>query len=407
MNRLQTLWTELKQRTDYESCVRPRAARFRLDTMEALVHRLEDVHLSLPVLHVAGSKGKGTVCHYLAKGLQAAGLRTGLYTSPHLSDWRERILLDGDWPTDDALADALETVLRVSSGEESFFDLMTATALVFFRDSGCEVAIVETGLGGRWDSTNVVQPLAAAVTSIELEHVDVLGNTLAQIAAEKAGIFKAGSLLFAGGPMPAEAFTVLQQQADQCGQVLHPVSQLEPEFFHPQEHMRWNFALAVHMLQHLPRPFAAAADILRSLPFVALQLPGRFEMRRSADGRLVVLDVAHSLQSLRSVVHTFREQFQHQRRGVVLALRDDKDAVQLAAELEQALGPRPEGEEWWAAPAGHHPRSADPVKIGAAFAATPLTKPELPAGPDVLLVTGSTYLVGALRPQTQAWKRNS
>lgn len=400
MNRLKTLWTELCARTDYESCSRPRAARFRLDTIQGLVERLDGVHRALPVLHVAGSKGKGSVCAYLSKGLTAAGIKTGTYASPHLSDWRERIQVDGHFLEDVAYVAAIEAVLAVSAGDETFFDLLTAVALVAFRDAGCAIVVLETGLGGRSDSTNVVLPLAAAVTSIELEHVDVLGADLATIAQEKAGIFKAESLLFAGAGLPDSALAVLQETADKLGQSLVVAPTSVPGFHHPQAHMQANFALAVSILRSLPRPFSAAADILTTLPSAALRLPGRWEHRQLADGRLVVLDVAHSTSSLCSVLQHFRAAFPDDIRGVVLALRDDKDADQLAAELDQHLGPRPASESWWTAPAGDHPRSAAPDTIALSFDAEALSEPGFPLGPEVLLITGSTYLVGALRPQT-------
>ena len=400
MNRLETLWTKLCARTDYESCSRPRAARFRLDTIQGLVERLESVHLSVPSIHLAGSKGKGSVCHYLAKGLAASGLKVGLYTSPHLSDWRERIQVNGDFLDDDTLADGIEQVLKASAGDETFFDLLTATAMVCFRSVGCEIMILETGLGGRSDSTNIVQPLAAAVASIELEHVDVLGADLATIAGEKAGIFKSGSLLFAGANMREEALSVLQSNADALHESLLIAPAAVPGFTHPQAHMQANFALAVTILRHLPRPFSAAADILPSLPMFALQLPGRMEHRQLPDGRTVVLDVAHSTDSLTSIIQTFREAYPDAKRGIVLALRDDKDADLLATQLSANMGPRPASEIWWTAPAGDHPRSADPDTIALSFAAKALQQPGFPEGPEVLLITGSTYLVGALRPQT-------
>lgn len=415
MNRLNRLWTELCARTDYESCSRPRAARFRLDTIQQLLKRLENPHLAVPAIHVAGSKGKGTVSHFLERGLRKAGFRTGLYTSPHLSDWRERMRVNGAFAGDEILADAFQAVLQASAGDETFFDLLTASAILVFKNSDCDIMILETGLGGRFDSTNVVEPLAAAVVSIELEHVDVLGADLPTIAGEKAGIFKPHATLWCGRNIPESALTILQQQADVCGGVLHqPVAGSQElhaagpvhatELIHPQPHMRDNFALAVSLLATLPAPFAAAADSLHELATQpgALDLPGRWERRELADGRTVILDVAHSANSLTSVLQAFRETYPKQTRGVVLALRDDKDPQDLADSITERIGPHPTGERWWTAPAGDHPRSADPVKIAPCFGATALQGMALPAEPEVLLVTGSTYLVGAIRPQTKA-----
>jgi dihydrofolate synthase/folylpolyglutamate synthase len=389
-----------------------------LDTIQQLLKRLENPHLAVPAIHVAGSKGKGTVSHFLERGLRAAGFRTGLYTSPHLSDWRERMRVDGKFAGDEILADAFEAVLKASAGDETFFDLLTASAILVFKNSECDIMILETGLGGRFDSTNVVEPLAAAVVSIELEHVDVLGADLPTIAGEKAGIFKPSATLWCGRNMPESALAVLQQQADVCGGVLHQPAACSAEvrisesttaqpstaeFHHPQPHMRDNFALAASLLATLPAPFATAAASLHNLALQpsALDLPGRWERRELPDGRTVILDVAHSANSLSSVLRAFRETYPEQTRGVILALRDDKDPQDLADSITERTGPHPNGERWWTAPAGDHPRSADPVKIAPCFGATALQGIALPAEPEVLLVTGSTYLVGAVRPQTK------
>jgi dihydrofolate synthase/folylpolyglutamate synthase len=407
MNRLARLWTELCDRTDYESCSRPRAARFRLDTIHGLLERLGNPHLDVPALHVAGSKGKGTVSHFLERGLRSAGFKTGLYTSPHLSDWRERIRVDGDFASDDQLADAFSAVLDASNNEETFFDLLTAAAILTFKTSACDIMILETGLGGRFDSTNVVKPMASAVTSIELEHVDVLGPDLASIAFEKAGIFKPDATLWCGRNIPESAMKVLLDQAAICDGHLHiPVTGTAAAvgFDHPQPHMRDNFALAAALLATLSKPFANSAEFLHKLAQQpgALDLPGRWERRQLPDGRTVILDVAHSANSLASVLKAFRSSYAEQNRGVILALRDDKDPQELADSITERIGPHPIGEQWWTAPAGDHPRSADPARIAACFGASALEGVALPAGPDVLLVTGSTYLVGAVRPQTKA-----
>ena len=121
---LASLWLELKRRTDYEHCQRPRATRFSLAGMEALMVALGHPERAIPFLHVAGSKGKGSVCHFLAKGLGGVGLRTGLYTSPHLVNWRERIRVNGVEAGDATLENSLGQVLEASTGEETFFDLL-------------------------------------------------------------------------------------------------------------------------------------------------------------------------------------------------------------------------------------------------------------------------------------------
>ena len=401
MNRLKSLWSEMIRRTDYEKCARPRAARFSLEPMEQLCERLGNPQHAVPVLHVAGSKGKGSTCGFLELGLRHAGLRTGLYSSPHLSDWRERVRLDGASACDEVFATAFEAVLDVADEAQTFFDLMTAAAFCIFRDAAVDVAVVEVGLGGRADSTNVVAPLAAILTSIELEHTEVLGDTLAEIAMEKCGIFKRGAAIHVAPGIGEEAYGVAEQTARALGVTLQPrISAVAgEEWVHRLPTMRANLALAYEVLSTLPDSrMRAGAKALRALPPESLSLPGRFELRYDSAGRPIRFDIAHTPASLCPVLEAFRAEFAGQSRGVVIALRDDKDAVALAA----ALGPAEAGERWYVAPAGDHPRSADPSTIAPCFGAQPLSEPELPSGPDVLLVTGSTYLVGALRPLTRA-----
>lgn len=410
MESLDALWRRLTARTDYERCRRPRAARFDLVGMEALCRRLGRPERAVPALHLAGSKGKGSTAGFLERGLRAAGLRTGLYLSPHLEDWRERIQIDGRPAPDPALAAALASVLAAAAGGETFFDLLTVAAFLVFRDQGCEAAVIETGLGGRADSTNVLRPLAAIVTSIEREHTEVLGDSLEAIAGEKAGIFKAGAACWSGLAPGHPAASVLRRAAAAVGEELHELPEslgLRADLPFPQPHMRRNHALARAVLAGLggrdPR-FAAAAAALDRLPADELRQAGRWEERTATDGRTVLFDVAHSPDSLRAVLACYRTAFADRNRGVVLGLRDDKDPAALAAALAADPGPAPAGEAWFACPAGDHPRSASPevlaAAFGPAFRAAPLPKPLLPAGPEVLLVTGSTYLVGALRPLT-------
>lgn len=410
MEFLEALWRRVLERTDYERCVRPRAARFELGPVRELLERLGQPQRGVRAIHLAGSKGKGSVAHFLERGLRAAGLRTGLYTSPHLSDWRERARVDGEPAADEDYRRAFAAVLDAAGPGATFFDLMTAAAFLVFRARGCDWWVIETGLGGRFDSTNVLAPAAAVVTSIELEHVDVLGPDLPAIAREKAGIFKAGARSWSGLVPGHPARPVLAAAAAAAGGVLQELPEeveCRADLPYPQPPMRRNFALARAILLDLaatggagPALATAAAELAR-MPPAALVLPGRWEPRRLPDGRLAILDVAHTVESLRPLLAAFRHEFAGRARGVVFALRDDKDAAGLAA----ALGPAPPGERWFAAPAGDHPRSAAPAAIAPCFGAVPLAAPGFPEGPEVLLVTGSTYLVGALRPRTVPLER--
>jgi dihydrofolate synthase / folylpolyglutamate synthase len=193
----------LLDRINYERTGRIPTTALRLDRMRELVRRLGDPHLRVPVVHVAGTKGKGSTATMIAAILQAAGYCTGLYTSPHLERIEERFVIDGAACSPQEFVDltrSVEPVLRELDAEATtadvrmptFFEITTAMAFVYFAQRPVDIAVLEVGLGGRLDSTNVCQPLLSVITSISLDHTRQLGNTLAAIAREKAGIIKPG-----------------------------------------------------------------------------------------------------------------------------------------------------------------------------------------------------------------------
>lgn len=167
-----------------------------LDTAYALSAAFDNPHLRMPrAIHIAGTNGKGSTAHTLAAIMQSAGLRTGLYTSPHLTDFRERIRVNGEMIPHEAVTDFVERYLRHSELTErhpSFFELTTIMAFEWFARQAVDVAIIETGLGGRLDTTNIITPSLSIITNISLDHTALLGSTPAAIAAEKAGIIKPG-----------------------------------------------------------------------------------------------------------------------------------------------------------------------------------------------------------------------
>ena len=201
--------------------------------VRALLARLGDPHVDLPVVHIAGSKGKGSTALYLEAILNAAGLSTGTFTSPHLQRWTERYRVDGLESTAPEFAalfahlqpHVLDLLEEDSSSAPSFFDVLTAAAFVLFAETRVDCAIIETGIGGRLDATNVVHPMLACITSVELEHTDKLGTSIAAIAGEKAGIIKKGAPLVIG-PLPGEAESVIR---DRARSLATTVSALEQE----------------------------------------------------------------------------------------------------------------------------------------------------------------------------------
>lgn len=198
-----------------------------LNNMYRIMEKLGNPQKRFRVIHVAGTNGKGSCCSMLQEILREAGYKVGLYTSPHLVDYRERIRTDGQWIPQDAFAEALASV-RACNDElvvagyphATFFEFLTAMAFVYFAEKMVDYVVLETGVGGRLDSTNIIEdPVACLITSISLDHTKVLGDTLTAIAGEKAGIIKPGVPVVAG-ENPEEVLEVIRQRASECGSVL-------------------------------------------------------------------------------------------------------------------------------------------------------------------------------------------
>jgi dihydrofolate synthase/folylpolyglutamate synthase len=205
---------------DYETMHQPRdASHFDLRRMDELLGRLDDPHLKARTVHIAGTKGKGSTAAMVASVLSTAGYKTGLYTSPHLTDLRERFRIDGELISEAViieLVDRLKPEVEIVNQEARYgrlttFEILTALGFLYFAKEGVDFQVVEAGLGGRLDATNVVRPEVCIITAIGLDHTDVLGDSLAQIAGEKAGIIKPGSVV-ASSPQTDEAACVIKER---------------------------------------------------------------------------------------------------------------------------------------------------------------------------------------------------
>ncbi len=398
----------------------PGDVRWGLDRMERVLAALGDPHLDYPVLHVAGTNGKGSVAKVWAEVLTAAGLSTGLYTSPHLVSFRERILVDGRPLPDGLLAEWARDLRPLLVREApSFFEASTALALLAFSRAGVEAAVVEVGLGGRLDATNVVRPAVAAVTSLGLDHTEMLGGTIEEVAAEKAGIFKPGLPVFTA-VADRRALGVLEAEAAEREARLHRVrvpagrvrlggvelevatrrwGTLALECPMTGRHQLENVALAVSALEALPPRIPLSAGALRRGVGRA-RLAGRFQVERRW-GRTWILDVAHNVEGARVLRETLSEVAAPRPRTAVVAILADKPWEAILGELAPAADhiiltvPRsaPPARRW-------HPEDAlalfppgsarvcpDP---GAALAEARSAVP--PAGS--VIVTGSMYTVG-------------
>jgi dihydrofolate synthase/folylpolyglutamate synthase len=249
-----------------------------------------------PVVHVAGTNGKGSVCAMIESIARASGLRTGLYTSPHLCRFAERIRVDGEPITDVALADVLERALTIGH-DLSFFEAATLAAFLAFRDAKVDLAVIEVGIGGRLDATNVVAtPRAAAITRIAFDHMDKLGGTLVEIAREKAGIAKPGGRVFVGPGMPDDVRAAIDEVAAANGATTEDADSADARAFfarHPPlglqgAHQSGNATVAYRLARQLSLTESAIATGLRDVRW-----PGRLESIASETGP-VLLDGAHN-----------------------------------------------------------------------------------------------------------------
>ena len=286
------------------------------------------------VLHVAGTNGKGSVCAMLDAICRAGGLRTGLFTSPHLVTFRERIRLNGAMISEADTTAGLMRIRRIVAGWEAhptFFEITTALALAWFQQQQAEVVVLETGLGGRLDSTNAITPAVAVLTPISCDHRQYLGDTLAEIAAEKAGILKPG-VPAVTAPQPPEAARVIAETAARVGAPLACVTEsVAHEVALPGSHQKLNAALAVAALQaaRISLPYDAIERGLREVAW-----PGRFQQIKSPQGIPLVLDGAHNEAAAARLVQTWREIYGDAEQPVILlGVLRDKDVAAICREL--------------------------------------------------------------------------
>jgi len=393
----------VRAQLDRLSLLSPSGDRLGLDRIRLLLERLGRPQDRLPpVFHVAGTNGKGSTCAFLRAALEAAGHRVHAFTSPHLVRFNERIRVAGKLIEDAELSALLTEVLDASGEiEPSFFEVTTAVAILAFARTPADAAVIEVGLGGRLDATNVIErPIATGIAALGIDHQQFLGQSVVEIAAEKAGIAKPGVPLVVLS-QAAEAEGAIQRAADQAGA---PVLLENRDWVIDHSlrssllgsHQVRNANLAWQMLQAQDRLPIGRASFLSGL--TSTQWPARFQ--RLADGPLTRgvetwLDGAHNLEAAQALAALLAD---HGRKHIVLGILANKDASAIVAELAPyALSftfvPVPDHE--------HH----DPANLAAQFdgrAASGLAEAlaDLPAS---RLIAGSLYLAGeALRLNDQA-----
>lgn len=410
---------------------------FDLTRMRTLLARLGDPQRRFPSAHIAGTKGKGSVSAMIASIMRAAGYRVGLYTSPHLNDYCERIQLDGGPIPPESLA-ALTAELRPlfdSTPGVTTFEITTALAHEWFARERADFAVIEVGLGGRLDATNILAPNVCAITSISYDHTQLLGNTLTEIAEEKGGIIKPG-VPVVSAPQNDEALTKISAVAAQRGTRLMLAGRDWPyrrEGFSlaAQQFKTWPLnnesggfdwqelrfeipLLGAHQIENAVVAVAAAAElrpqgfnispdaIQRGLKTV--QWPGRFEvMHDRVSGKTILLDCAHNRDSAARLVETLRENFPGATPVLIFGASNDKDIPGMLAELLPAVS-------GVIMARADHPRASDAEQLAAAARESGVARLVKVAhtvsealaeargsSEPLVLVTGSIFLVADAR----------
>ena len=415
----------LDDHVNLEADASARAAEMRLDRVRGLVELMGEPQRAYPVLHLTGTNGKGSTARMLTALLVAKGLSVGTYTSPHLERFNERIAWNGDAISDAAfveIIDAVASIERVMSDAPTVFEILTAAAFRWFADVAVDVGVVEVGLGGRWDATNVADGQVAVVTNISLDHAETIGPTLADIATEKAGIVKAGSTLVLGETDPALARIFRAAGAAEVWEREQDFACDGNRLAHGGRLLDLRTPGATYTDVYLPLYGAhqgdnaavalAGAEAFFGGPlddrvveeaFAAVRVPGRLEVI----GRqpLVVLDGAHNPAGAAAAAGAIAEAFgDAAARVLVVGLLQGKDP----AEMLEALEAR--GARIVVACPAPSPRTLAPEEVAAAARGLGIeseTAGSVPealaralavAGPDdLVLISGSLYVVGAAR----------
>lgn len=311
--------------------------KFGLDTTRQLLARLGAPHRLIPTIHIGGTNGKGSVSTLVAEALQESGWRVGLYTSPHLVSFRERIRVNGVPITPEAVA-SWTTLLKpeIEALQATFFEASTALAFADFAARGAEIAVVEVGLGGRLDSTNVVDPLVSAVTKVAMDHTKYLGDTLELIAAEKAGIAKSG-VPFVIGERSPELVTVLRRVAEGLEggaalvRVVPETAEWSGRLGLAGPHQHRNAAVAHEVLQALPARYRPAPEAIER-GFAKARIGGRFDRR----GKWL-FDVAHNPDGMRSLVAALKDPAIPRPIHALVSILGDKEWAPMLVELDQGI----------------------------------------------------------------------
>lgn len=415
-----------------------------LEAMQTFLEKVDRPESRLKFVHIAGTNGKGSVCATLSELLGRAGYRVGVYTSPHLSSVRERFRIGSDYISEEAFAELGSRICRVLGEEQiTYFEFTTALGLLWFAESDVDLVLLETGLGGRLDATNVVMPLVSVITSVSMDHETYLGNSLTEIAGEKAGIIKPGVPVISGA-IKKEVAAVIERVSGEKNAPLYCLGQDFDYVVHPDKTWDWrggeafdntiysglrcihaslvqqeNDSLSLAVLQVLQnKGFGVEEQLIRE-GLEAVKWPGRMEyfelLYPESDGQTgethknskllrYLLDGAHNPDGVKNMSQTLEENFSYGRLVGVWGAMSDKDMEAtlgvIAPLMDELIITQPDGE-----------RSAMPEQICNCLPEEQKTKArcivevekaleeaQQEAGEeDLIVVGGSLYLIGAVR----------
>ncbi len=389
----------------------------KLERMRALLKLLGHPHDRVRLIHVTGTKGKGSTCAMLAAVLRANGYRVGLFTSPHLEQVEERIQVDGQPITHQELAARMTEVatavseLERDTPEITFFEIVTALGFLHFCYRRCDVAVIEVGLGGRFDSTNVCQPLVSIITNIGRDHTAQLGDTPEEIAFQKAGIIKHLVPVVSGVTQPG-ARDVVRRVATEVDAPLWEVVAGPPRFKLGLlgTHQHANAAIALAAIERLRSAGLPISEQAIANGLANVRWPARVEL--ISERPAIILDTAHNVPSAEALVNTLRECVPVSgRKAVVFAVSSDKDFREILRVLAGYF------DRFHLTRFGSNPRSVPPEKLASvleefvaaqtftihATAAEAWDAAQAEAGAtDLVCVTGSVFLAGELRSAVMA-----
>ncbi|MBW8016407.1 MAG: bifunctional folylpolyglutamate synthase/dihydrofolate synthase [Planctomycetes bacterium] len=429
--------------TDYEKQqkLRYNVTTFNLNRMEALLKNLGNPHNKVQTVHIAGTKGKGSTATMLAKMIEANDYCVGLYTSPHVTSLHERITVDSEMITNKQMLSLINRIyatiekLKKKDDAPTFFEIITALAFMHFADQEVDVAIIETGLGGRLDSTNVITPAVVGITSISIDHQNLLGDTIVHIAKEKAGVIKRGVPVITV-PQQPDAMKVLKKHASSVKAPLSVTgcdidfsSRFESSREHgphtriclttpnsrfehlrvplPGAHQALNCGLALAMLDKLKDEGYEIDDEKAMSGLQGISLKGRMEIIN--DDPRILIDAAHNAASIKALIQAIGQHVPYDSMVIIFGCNNDKDIRGMLTELQygadkviftrsnspKAVFPQ-DLADMYTEICGNMYQTAMTLREAAKIARSAVSRE------DLICVTGSFYLVGQAKEQLQS-----